>query len=79
MRHQTSEMHSQICTVSTVNLERSDLNQFLFLSIPKVAFVVFFIRPHGGSGMTTGRAHGFKEQGNVFWMLTHQETQSGIF
>ena len=29
---QTSEKHWQICTVSTVNLEKSDLNQFPFIN-----------------------------------------------
>ena len=41
---QTSEKHLQICTVSTVNLEKIDLNQYSPVSISKVAFVVFFIQ-----------------------------------
>ena len=63
------------------------------LSIPKVAIRrLLHPVPHGGSGMNTGGAHklknvcyfwahetsSLKEQEDLFWTLTHQETQSGI-
>ena len=62
-------------------------------SIPKVAFVVFFIQylmmaverileAHKLKIVNDLWAHamsGLKEQGDLFWMLTHQETQSGNF
>ena len=90
---QTSEKHWQICTVSTVNLEKSDLNQFLFINTESGICRLLHPVPHGGSGMNTGGAHkvknvnnlwahemsGFIEQGDLFWMLTHQETQSKIW
>ena len=89
---QTSEKHSQICTVSTVNLEKSELNQFLVINTKGGIRRLLHPVPHGGSGMNTGGAHklknvnylwahgmsSIKEQGDLFWTLTHQDTQSVI-
>ena len=57
---QTSEQHLQICTVSTVNMEKSDLNQFFFNN--SKGGIRRLLRPqsHGGSGMNTGGVHKFK-------------------
>ena len=90
---QTSEKHLQICAVFTVNLEKSDLNQFLFINTKGGIRRLLHPVPHGGSGMNTGGAHklknvnylwahgmsSIKEQGDLFLTLTHQDTQSGIF
>ena len=90
---QTSEKHLQMCTVSTVNLEKSDLNQFTFINTKGGIRRLLHPVPHDGSGTNTGRAHkleivndlwahavsGLKEQRDLFWMLTQQETQSGNF
>ena len=76
-----------------MNLEKSDLNQLTFISIKGGIRRLLHPVPHGGSGMNIGEAHkskiandtrayatsGPKEQGDLFWMLSHQETQSGIF
>ena len=76
-----------------MNLEKSDLNQFPFINTKGCIRRLLHPVPHGGSGMTIGAAHklkivndlrahamsGLKEQGDLFWMLTQQETQSGIF
>ena len=75
-----------------MNLEKSDLNQFPFVNTKGGIRRLLHPVPHGGSGMNNGVAHkskivndlcahamsGRKEQGDLFWMLTHQETQSGI-
>ena len=53
---QTSEQQSQIWTVSTANLEKSDLNQFLFINSLLLLPVL-----HGGSGMKIGGVF-FKEK-----------------
>ena len=85
---QTSEKHLQICTVSTVNLEKIDLNQFLLINTKGGIRRLLHPVPHGGSlinyrlSMNDLWAHAkssLKEQGDLFWMLTHQETQSDIF
>ena len=47
--------------VSTVNLEKSDLNQFLFINTKGGIRRLLHPVPHGGSGMNTGGAHEFKE------------------
>ena len=57
---QTSEKNLQICTVSTVNLEKSDLNQFLFMNTKGGIRRLLHPVPHGGSGMNTGGAHKLK-------------------
>ena len=57
---QTSEKHIQICTVSTVNLEKSDLNQLLFISTKGGIRRLLHPVPHGGSGMNTGGARRLK-------------------
>ena len=90
---QTSEKHLQMCSVSTVSLEKSDLNQFTFINTKGGIRGLLHPVPHDDSGTNTGGAHklkivndlwphamsGLKEQGDLFWMLTHQETQSGNF
>ena len=48
---QTSEKDWQRCTVSTVNLEKSDLNQFLSVSTKYDIRRPLHPVPHGGSGM----------------------------
>ena len=53
-------MHLQICTVSTVNLEKSDLNQFSFINTKFGVRRLLHPVPHGGSGMNTGGAHKLK-------------------
>ena len=53
----TSEKHWQICTVSTVNLEKSDLNQILLINTKGGIRRLLHPVPHGGSGMNTGGAH----------------------
>ena len=58
---QTSEKHLQICTVSTVNLGKSDLNQFHFINIKGGIRRLLHPVPHGGSGMTTGGAQKLKD------------------
>ena len=77
---QTSEKHFQICTVSTVNLEKSDLNQFTFINTTDRMRRLLYPVPHGGSGTNTGGAlklnifndlwahamSGLKEQGDLF-------------
>ena len=89
---QTSEKHLQICTVSTVNLEKSDPNQFLIINTKGGIRRLLHPVPQGGSRMNTGGAHelknvnylwahemsSLKEQGDLFWTLTHEDTQSGI-
>ena len=65
---QTSEKHLQICTVSTVNLEKSDLNQFLFINTKGGIRRLLHPVPHGGSGMNTGGAHKLK---NVNYLWAH--------
>ena len=57
---QTSEKQSQICTVSTVNLETSDLNQFTFIKIKGGIRRLLHPVPHGGSVMNTGQVHKLK-------------------
>ena len=57
---QTSEKHLQICTVSTVNLEKSDLDQFLFIKTKGGIRRPLHSVPHGGSGMNIGKAHKLK-------------------
>ena len=59
---QTSEQNLQICTVSIVNLEKSDLNQFLFINTKGGIRRLLHPVPHGGSGMNTGGAHKLKCQ-----------------
>ena len=54
---QTPEKQSQICTVSTANLEKSDLNQLLFIKTKGGIHRLLLAEPHGGSGMKTGGAH----------------------
>ena len=56
---QTSEKHWQICTVSTVNLEKSDLNQILLINTKGGVRRLLLPVPHGGSGMNTGGAHNY--------------------
>ena len=46
-------------TVSTVNLEKSDVNQFTFIDIKGGIRLPLLPVPHGGSGMKTGGAHIF--------------------
>ena len=58
---QTSEKYLQIYTVSTVNLEKSDLNRFLFINSKGGIRRLLHPVPHGGSGMNTGGAHFFKK------------------
>ena len=41
----------------TVNLEKSDLNQFLSINTKNGIRRPLHPVPHGGSGMTTGGAH----------------------
>ena len=57
---QTSEKHLQICTVSTVNLEKSDLNQFLFINTKGGIRRLLHPVPQCGSGMKTGGAYKLK-------------------
>ena len=47
------------CTVSTVNLEKSDLNQFFSTNIRNGIRRLLHPVPQLGSGMTTGGAHKF--------------------
>ena len=51
-----------ICTVSTVNLEKSDLNHFAIINTKggnrRLLHPVF----HGGSGMNAGGAHKLKKK-----------------
>ena len=54
---QTSEKHLQICTVFTVSLEKSALNQFLSINTKGGIRRPLHPIPHGGSGMNTGGAH----------------------
>ena len=71
-----------------MNLEKSDLNQFSFFNIKLGIRRLLHPVLHGGSGMNTSGAHkksskvkhiwaremsGLKEQGDLFWMLTHQK------
>ena len=72
--------------------QKSDLNQFLSVSTKNGIRRPLHPAPHGGSGMNTGGAHklmkvnyfrtrgmsSIKEQGDLFWTLTHQDTQTGI-
>ena len=58
--NKTSEKYLQICTVSTVNLEKGDLNQFTFINIKGGIRRLLHPGPHGGSGMNTGGAHKLK-------------------
>ena len=60
---QTSEKQSQLWTVSTANLEKSDLNQSLFINTKGGIRLLLLPVPHGGSGMKTGGAH------NMFFFL----------
>ena len=76
-----------------MNLEKSDLNQFLSINTKNGIRRLLHPVPHGGSGTNTGGAQklkivndlsahamsSLKEQGYLFWTLTHQDTQSGIF
>ena len=57
---QTSEKQPQLWTVSTANLEKSDLNQSLFINT-KGGIRLLLPVLHGGSGMKTGGAH-------IFWI-----------
>ena len=67
-----------------MNLEKSDLIQFPFINIKGGIRRLLHPVSHGGGGINIGGAHklkifnSLKEQGDLFWMLTHQETQSGI-
>ena len=54
---QTSEQQSQLWTVSTTNLEKSDLNQSFFINIKGGIRLLLLPVLHGGSGMKTGGAH----------------------
>ena len=56
---QTSEKQSQLWTVSTANLEKSDLNQSLFINTKGGIRLLLLPVPHGGSGLNTGGAHNF--------------------
>ena len=58
---QTSEKHLQISTVSTVNLEKSDLNQFTVINTKGGIRRLLHPVLHGGSGMNTGGAHKLKK------------------
>ena len=89
---QTSEKHLQICTVSTVNLEKNELNKFLLINM-KGGIRLLLPVPHGGSGMNTGGAHKLKNvnylwhhgmssvkgQETCFGRLLIKDTQSGFF
>ena len=57
---QSSEKQSQVCTVSTANLENSDLNQYLFINT-KSGIRLLLPVPQGGSGMNTGGARNYFE------------------
>ena len=46
-----------MCTVSTVNLDKSDLNQFLSIITKNGIRRPLLPVLHGGSGMNTGGAH----------------------
>ena len=46
-----------MCTVSTVDLEKSDLNLLLFINTKHGIRRSLHPVPHGGSGMNTGGAH----------------------
>ena len=46
-----------MCTVSTVNLDESDLNQFFSINTKNGIRGPLHPVPHGGSGMNTGGAH----------------------
>ena len=54
-----SEKHLQTCTVSTVNLEKSDLNQSLFITTKGGIRLLLLPALHGGTGIKTGGAHFF--------------------
>ena len=78
-----------------MNLEKrnSDLNQFCPINTKNGIRRLLHPVPHDGSGTNTGGAQklkivsdlsphamsSLKEQGDLFWTLTHQDTQSGIF
>ena len=76
-----------------MNLEKRDLNQFLSINTKSGIRGLLHPVPHGGSGTNTGGAHELKivsdlsphamssliEQGDLFWTLTHQDTQGGFF
>ena len=55
---QTSESQSQLWTVSTTNLENSDLKQSFFINT-KGGIRLLLPVPLGGSGMNTGGAHNY--------------------
>ena len=63
---QTSAKQQQRCTVSTVDLEKSDLHRFLSTSIRNGIRRLLHPAHHGGSGMTTGGALKFIKV-NSFW------------
>ena len=69
---QTSEKHLQICTVSTVNLQTSDLNQFLFINTKVGIRRLLHPVPHGGSGMNTGGAQKIKD-----WSCNERPQRTG--
>ena len=56
---QISEQQSQLWTVSTTNLEKSDLNQSLFINTKSGIRLLLLPVPHGGSGMKPGGARFF--------------------
>ena len=55
----TSEKQSQFWTVSTAILEKSDMNQSLFINTKGGIRLLLLPVPHGGSGMKTGGAFFF--------------------
>ena len=73
---QTSEKHWQICTVSTVNLEKSDLKQLLFINTKGGIRRLLHPVPHGGSGMNTDGAPKINECQLPLssWNEQHQRT-----
>ena len=56
---QTCEKQSHLWTVSTANLEKSDLNQFLLINTKGGIRLLLPPAAHCGSGMKTGGAHFF--------------------
>ena len=64
---QTSKKQSQVCTVvSTVNLEKSDLNPFLLINTKGGIRRLLHRVPQGGNGLNIGGAHKLKNV-NYLW------------
>ena len=75
-----------------MNLEKSDLNEFTLINAKRGIRRLLHAVHLGGCEMNIGGAHklknvnytraremsGITEQGDLFWILAHQDTQSGM-